>query len=222
MRVARPAERAAQVADHVVPLAADDVDGVVDPLEIPTVQERHHHAQAVQLLRADEGILEPVPVADLRVGGPLPLQPRATDDPAGRHELAAALQVRQTRHRHGVQVIDFVDQIAGRPEESRGRGFRLRLVTELDLPHDTPGVGDVELRAGRGVSLARKREFPRGRRRMRLRPAPWIRSRVATGPGSSQRVSTVEVHPASAAPRRSAASPRRAKHNRKLVRAITG
>src|SRR5205814_6480513 len=65
------AEARAEVCHRVAQLAPPAAlsrrveDFVVLLLQVPVVQKRHHHKESAELLRPEEGVLLPAPVADV-------------------------------------------------------------------------------------------------------------------------------------------------------------
>ena len=77
--IAGAAETGAQVGDLITTARrASIINIVVDFLQVPIVDERHHHSKAVELPRADKGVFVPAPVLQF-LPAVLALQTRLAD-----------------------------------------------------------------------------------------------------------------------------------------------
>ena len=177
--VARAPECGAQIGDSVLRSAVGGVGhAIVDVLQIPVVDERHHHPEAVELARADEGIVVPAPrgrfFAASAAGAPD--APRHDASPVT-NSCPRASRGNPTTRIPGAVVV-LIDHVTGSPEQACGGRFRLRLFSEFDLPPDTVFVFDLELRRRAAVGFLDESE---GRCRAR---EPFL---LARPPGPARR-----------------------------------
>src|ERR1700704_4287539 len=61
------------------------VNSVVRVLQVPVVDQRHHHSQSIQLARAAKRIVTPLPVSYLLFALQVSLQPHIVHGTVGRH-----------------------------------------------------------------------------------------------------------------------------------------
>ena len=166
--------------------AGDGVEhAIVDVLQVPVVEERHHHPETVELARADEGIVVPAPRGRFFAASALALQTRSRHDVFAGDELLPAGEPWQSQDADLRPVVVFVDHVAGSPEQARGGRFRLGLFSELDLPPDAVFVFDFELRRRAAVRLLDE-SAGRCRARAPCPPGPPTRSSAAASPRSCQ------------------------------------
>ena len=99
--VARAPECGAQVRDSVLLAASDCVEhAIVDVLEVPVVEERHHHPETVELTRADERIVVPAPRGRFFAAAALTLQTGSRHDAFAGDELLPAGEPWQSHDAH--------------------------------------------------------------------------------------------------------------------------
>ena len=141
-------EARAQIADHVDLLPGRilaRVDSIVFILQIPIVDERHHHPQAVQFLRPTKGVVCPLPLPDLLLAFVMSLEPNVVNGAVGFHQFLAAMQL---RHFSNLQVWDkviLIGEVADCPNQAGSHGFRASFGAHLDLPFEIAGIFHVEL-----------------------------------------------------------------------------
>ena len=111
----------------------------------------------------------------------LALQPDAVDHAVGRHELAAAVELRHLFDTQLRQIVVLIREITRRPHQaSRGR-FRLDLFSQFDLPVDALIVHDVEFGGAALLVFFDEREFPGGLVFFAAGPIEEVERRMSAG-----------------------------------------
>src|SRR6266511_2906073 len=115
------AERSAQVADQeellMVPVLMNRVIGVS---EVPIVQHRHHHAQAIELTGPEKWIFFPAPGANFFLAARLARESRVEDHGSS---MFSTLYLETANLRLG-EHIDVIDEVADGPQQPRSHHLR--------------------------------------------------------------------------------------------------
>jgi hypothetical protein len=129
-------------------VAANLVDRVVDVLQVPVVDKRHHDLEAVPFARVFERIVAPLPSADLLLLLAVPLEADVLHRAIARHIVRAAAEVLHVLDFEHREEIVFIRKVADGPDQTRGRGFRSRFVAHFHRPLDAIRIDDIELGVG--------------------------------------------------------------------------
>jgi hypothetical protein len=134
-------------------------NGIVDILEIPVVDDRHEHTQAVELARPAEWTATPLPIAKRLLIGQLSFQPDVVHGAIGPNQLSPPVHILWHPLDPNLrQKVVLVCGIADGPDQATGDGFGASLRTEFDSPFRSGVVPDDELGIRAGKVLFDERE----------------------------------------------------------------